>query len=298
MSAATGGRRPTAELLVVDLDNTLWDWFDAWSKSFEAMLERLVDVSGVPRDTLEPEIRQVHQRRGTTEYSLLLTELPALLALHPADADLLEIYDDVVHVLNKERKQATRLYDGVRETLVKLKQRGVPVIAYTESVAYWTEWRIRTLELDGLIDVLYSAPDHDVPKGMDLTALRRNPKDEYGLKGTEHRHVPRGILKPDPQVLTSIIADRKQRADVTVYVGDSLMKDIAMAQQVGAIDVYARYGVAQDRPGYELLRRVTSWSDQDVERERQIAAQPHVSPTYVIDRFADLLDLFEFGTHG
>lgn len=66
-------------LLVTDLDNTLWDWFAAWHASFSAMLDRLIETSGVPAEVLEPQIRAVHQARGTAEYSFLLDEVPALI---------------------------------------------------------------------------------------------------------------------------------------------------------------------------------------------------------------------------
>ena len=40
-------------LLVTDLDNTLWDWFEAWFQSFSGMLDRLCELSDVPREVLE-----------------------------------------------------------------------------------------------------------------------------------------------------------------------------------------------------------------------------------------------------
>ena len=68
-----------------------------------------------------------------------------------------------------------------------------------------------------------------------------------------------------------------------------------MAQDARVVDVYAAYGKAQDREAYELLRRVTHWSDIDVERERALLQRPPVSPSYTLGRsFGELLDLFDF----
>jgi hypothetical protein len=60
-------------------------------------------------------------------------------------------------------------------------------------------------------------------------------------------------------------------ADVSevMCVGDSLMKDIVMAQGAGVTDVWAKYGESHRRDGYDLLRRVSHWTPQDVERERR-----------------------------
>ena len=40
--------RPRARLLVTDLDNTLYDWFDIWHSSFSALLEEVARISGLP----------------------------------------------------------------------------------------------------------------------------------------------------------------------------------------------------------------------------------------------------------
>jgi phosphoglycolate phosphatase len=77
------------------------------------------------------------------------------------------------------------------------------------------------------------------------------------------------------------------------YLGDSLMKDIVMAQSAGVLDIHAQYGIAQHREGYDLLRRVTHWSDQHVEREKELTRSTQVVPTVVCrDGFEEVLPVF------
>jgi FMN phosphatase YigB (HAD superfamily) len=281
-------------LFVTDLDNTLFDWFEAWYASFSAMIHTLVDLSGVPAERLEPEIREVHQRRGTSEYSYLLQELPSLQSRHPGE-DLGELYRPAIDAYRRARDESLRVYPGVLETLGAIKEAGTAVVAYTESLAFYTSYRLRVLSLDPLIDFLYSPADHDFPAGVSAEDLRSRPSEEYELKHAVHRHTPAGHLKPDPAVLSSIVDESKVPASAVAYLGDSLMKDVAMAQKVGVVDVFAAYGVVQQRPEYDLLRRVSHWTQEAVEREREIASAPHVTPTFELrNSIAELLDLFEF----
>lgn len=267
-------------MFITDLDNTLWDWFTPWYESFSAMLDRLSNMTGVPQAVLEPEIRAVHQLRGTSEYSNLLNELPSLVT-QSGDSEPLEVYDDAIHILNKVRKSTTILYPGVKQTLETIRSSGVIIAAYTESVAYWTEWRIKHTGLDGVIQYLYSAPDHDLPSGTTFDQLRRRDPDSYGLKETFHRHVPQGEFKPNPEILESILNDLDCTADDAVYVGDSLLKDVQMAQQANVRDAHALYGEAQHRPEYELLRRVSHWPDEVVRQEKSLG-RSNIEPTITL----------------
>lgn len=286
--------KPRISLLVTDLDNTVWDWVEIWYQSFSALLSEIVSISGIPQEKLEPEIRRVHRLRGTSEYSYLIGELPCLQKKHGAGADLQTIYKDAINAAREARNRALRLYPNVRETLTKIRDHGTMIAAYTESGAFYTSARIKKLGLDGLLDYLYSPPDHDFPEGVSADELRKLKPSAYELKSTICRETPKGHLKPDPEVLKSMMKDLANGSGVA-YVGDSLMKDIAMAQSVGAIDVWAKYGLAQDRPEYALLRRVSHWSDADVEREKAIAKRPNVSPTCVLgESFDEILEHFEF----
>ena len=61
----------------------------------------------------------------------------------------------------------------------------------------------------------------------------------------------------------------------------------------GVTDVHALYGASQHKPEYELLRKVTHWTPEMVERERN-ALKPGGGPMDVLDKnFAQILPLFE-----
>ena len=287
--------RPSVRVLVTDMDNTLFDWLGMWQAAFGAMLEHLMADSGVPRATLEAEFFAIHQRHGTTEYAFAIQELPSLRARHAPDAeDLPGRYAAAIDAYRVMRRRTLALYPGVRETLRAVRAAGALVIAYTESRAYYADYRVRTLELDGALDYLYSLPDHALPEGVTASQIRRYPPEHYRLRSTVARHTREGTWKPDASVLRDILSDVGAEPAAAVYVGDSLIKDVTMAQAAGVLDVFARYGDVRSRPGYDLLRRVTHWSPAMLARSEGIR-EADVRPPHVLgDGFAELLDHVEF----
>lgn len=285
-------------VLITDLDNTLWDWVNVWYQSFSALLREVHEISGVPISTLENEIRTVHQRHGTSEYAFLLEELPSLRRDHAPD-EIPSVYASAIEAFRGARSEELRLYPGVWSTLSTLADRGTVLVAYTESMAFYTNYRLRKTKLDGLFDFLYSPADHDLPRALTREQVRRYPSSHYELGKAVHRHTPPGELKPNPAVLLDIMAEIGATAEECVYVGDSRMKDIPMAQDAGVADVLAAYGQAQHREQYELLKRVTHWTDADVRREQEILSRGEVGPSHVLsETYAELLTLFAFVPHG
>ncbi len=286
--------RPRITTVITDLDNTLYDWMGMWGAAFGAMLHVLVERSGMPQSAIEADARLVHRRHGTTEYAFLIQALPCLQRKHPGK-DLCEVYRDAIEAFRDARARSLRLFPSVFETLAALKSKGCLVVGYTDSRAFYAGYRARKLGLDGLLDRLYSPPDHEVPAATCLQAIRSQPPHAYEFQKTVHTFLPEGEVKPNARVLADIIAGVGTAPERTIYVGDSLTKDIAMAQEAGVADVFARYGVMQHREEYESLRRVSHWTDADIERERKLRALQDVRPAYTLnERFEELLDLFDF----
>jgi phosphoglycolate phosphatase-like HAD superfamily hydrolase len=280
-------------VLVTDLDNTLFDWFDIWYTSFSAMLNEIVRISNLPIEVLEREIKTVHEKHGTSEYAFLIEELPSLAANHPSQ-NVMEIYAPAIDAYREARRSRLVLYPSVRETLEHIKASGTLVVGYTESLEFYTTYRLIKLDLDGLLDFVYFPPDHALPEGLDANQIRHYDADAYRLRSTQTRRTPKGETKPNPKLLGHILDQCGADKERTAYVGDKLDKDVRMAQAAGVLDVYAKYGDTVGDERYELLRRVTHWRSASVETERQ-TTQETVSPTYTLEQsFAQLLQRFNF----
>ena len=111
------------------------------------------------------------------------------------------------------------------------------------------------------------------------------------MRHAQHRYLPEGVIKPNPEVLLDIIREINRVPGECIYLGDSLMKDIAMAQDAGVADVYAEYGAVQHKEEYELLRKVSHWTDDDVKRE-QATSRRTVKPSHTISNFSEIIAFF------
>jgi phosphoglycolate phosphatase len=157
---------------------------------------------------------------------------------------------------------------------------------------YTTE-RIKLLGLDGVLDIVFLPESHSAPAQLTSEQLKKYVPNVARLTETRIENTPKGEVKPNPDVLQAIIATVGAKASDCVYVGDSLNKDVLMAQQAGVADVHFKYGVSHGREEYDLLRAVTHWTAEQVEAEKKSSAM--VRPTRVIDAaYSDLLTLFNF----
>lgn len=286
--------KPKISTVITDIDNTLFDWVELWYKSFDALLNQLAVESGVDRAILEAETRQIFIRHRTSEYGLLLYELPSLRA-QCALAEIPHAYHKSIAAYREAYRTSIFLYPTVFATLQTLRTHGCRIVAYTESLPLYTIPRMKYLGLDKVIDYLYCPPDEEISTGNALEQLHKPEAEDLALEYTECREVPSCHRKPDPEVLRTILNDLGVCVGQAVYVGDNLMKDIDMAQRAGVRDVYAQYGAVRASSKYRFLQRMSHWTDDDVQRDRCIYEQRQVQPTYVLTRtFSQLLEHFTF----
>lgn len=285
-----GNVRPEVNLVIVDLDNTLYDWVGSFVPPFYAMVEAASVFLDVPQETLLEELQAVHRLHGSSEHPYALLETAAVQRQFPdrSRTELRELLSPVFHVFNKKRKDALRLYDGVDETLRAIVKSGVSVVAYTDARIHNSLFRMSRLQLVPLISRLY-APRHTVesePPGPSPEYLESIPEGYVRLLSAADR-------KPNPATLLDICDELRVPSVNALYIGDSLVRDVYMAQQAGLHNAWARYGSNYDRKLWPMLVRVTHWTADDVAREDQMRERAgKVVPEFAIDCFADILDYY------
>lgn len=286
----------TKKLLVLDFDNTLFDWVTLWHRCFLAMTDEVEHISGIPLSRIRDEIRTVHQKHRTSEYAFLLEEVPTIRGFLDGQSAP-DVFQPAIAAFRDQRRKLLKLYPGAADTLLAVKGCGARIAIYTESLSYYSFYRVKRLGLDGVVDRIYTPPDHAVPDHLDLEHQRYYKESFYSFRYTDHRHTPAGELKPNPDLLLQIISDFGVQASDAVYVGDSRHKDVAMAQDAGVDYAWAKYGEWQDSDAYDLLRDVTHWTDEDVEREKRVRARPVDAQIILPNSLGELFSFFSFGEY-
>jgi phosphoglycolate phosphatase len=281
------------KVVLTDLDNTLYNWVDYYVPSFLAMVEELSGVTGIDQETLKASFKRVHEHYKTTEYSFAVEQLDVLAQAHQglATTELLTRYDSTFRAFRRVRKNTLRLYEGVAETLSALKGRGKMLVAVTDSLRFYSEYRLRQLNIDSLFDALVSPPDHGIPQGITPSDVRYY-EDEARYRSCIPIKIatPADARKPDSAFIIPVLDQFRIQPAEAIYIGDSATKDILLAQACGVHDVLAQYGRKYDEHNYAELVKITYWTNAEIEEDKKLRTRA-VQPTWVINNFTEVLGI-------
>ena len=174
---------------------------------------------------------------------------------------------------NGIRDSRLRLFPGVAETLEALAARGLTIIGYTESSQENGFYRLQKLGADGFFKRVY--------------ACESQFQSTYG--SNEKVRTVR-TKKPNVDVLLDICRKEGRTPVEVAYVGDSLTKDMYMAKKAEVTALWARYP-REDTDYYEKLCAITSWTQEDFEREERLRRhmeQADLKPDHILTSFSQL----------
>jgi phosphoglycolate phosphatase len=242
---------PRTKLVITDVDGTLasfWDYFVPAMRDFLREISLRLDM---PLLELANDIGHIIDRRGTHEYPWLLEET-SFAWKHFSDRPD-EFVTDVVKPfwenLDRNRIKYLRPFPHVIETLERLKQQGIKIVALSDAPEYMARTRNKQI-FDGLLDAVYALETVEPKKsdifqpitldyGRSRVATMRAAASDISAK---FRILPRQFEKPSPHGLDQILDDFGVYPQETIFVGDSLTKDGVVAASRGIRFVWAHYG--------------------------------------------------------
>ena len=279
----------TTQLLVCDLDNTIYDWVSYFVPSFYAMIDEAVAILDCNKEVLLDQMRDIHRTHHDSEhpFALLDTEIVKAKFHNLSRSQVANQLDAALHRFNSVRKRSLNLYSGVRDGLETIKAHDVKIVAHTESKLFTTLDRLQRLQILQFFDHIYCLERPKTNHPREDSASQWLRKFDLSVV-TELAHEDR---KPAPHILRSICRQQKVPTSNTAYIGDSLAKDIVMAKNTGVLAIWARYGTEVSPELYAKLVRVSHWTAEDVEREALLKENAQgIEPDVTVNSFSEAVD--------
>ena len=281
--------------IITDADNTLYSWVEYIVPSLEAMTETLCRATGFDRDAIVDSMKKVFSKYSTNEYAFVLQEADIFEDIKRRDYAWFQ--EHVVNAsrfsFNRARKESLRVYPGVHKALNVLCSHGIRVIGLSAAPAFPVEQRLKHLGVDKYLEAFYALKSYPVPKSheLDEAIVNRISVGYYKSRIKRVVELPLSFEKPSTRGIRKILDDERLKPERVLIIGDSVKKDIRIAQELGIVDVWARYGTVVSP---ELKDKLNYYSAPEIQR-RNVSQPGDVSytPTHTLDRFDQLLDLIE-----
>jgi phosphoglycolate phosphatase-like HAD superfamily hydrolase len=276
--------------VILDMDNTLYDWISYFVPAVRAMLAEAARLLNIDEESLRADIRTVHVARGNVEHPFALLETQAVAMRLPglSRPERYELLKPAFAVFNDVRNKRLRLYPGVFETLTVIKDTGCRLLGHTEATDINISNRIRSLGLHGTFEAIYA------PRSAGLGHPLGN-KHGGSTERVPVRRLPSAARKPDPIAIRHILSDIDMEANRCLYVGDSITKDVTMAKRAGMLAAWARYGTKHDPQLWRDLVDISHWDAASVAAAKNRPDEvTNFQPDVTLDSFEELLCHFTF----
>lgn len=266
-------------ILITDIDNTLYDWIDFFAPSFRAMVHALSPLLKKSEDDVYEEFKSVNKDNGSLEFRGAIQQLDSFVTLNPDERS--RAFRAGYVAFGKTRRRRLSLYPGTRDTLRWLRDQGVRIIGVTNSPITLTIGRLRSLSIEQLFDSLagWDAPTEDSKNGL---VSRTNIPMIVPLRQNE--------LKPNKVAFERAMSNLQSNRKTQLWsLGDSRSKDLYPTAEIRAKTIWARYGKHAAPENLETLVRITFWSKEQIEKTYE---DNEFRPDYIIDSIEELKNIF------
>jgi phosphoglycolate phosphatase len=146
------------------------------------------------------------------------------------------------------------------------------------------------MKLDEHLAAIYTLPAFPFPdSGVGKDVMQREKAGGVKLACPVYE-LPRDFEKPDPRGILRICSDLGVQPAEVLFVGDSIVKDIPLAQAVGALDAWAEYGTYVSAEYKERLAVISAASAmrRNLQQADMLKRKP---PTVRLSGFDQVLPL-------
>lgn len=289
-------------LIVLDIDNTVFDWVAYYVTAMEALFTQVASTISCDPSELATQAKKVFERHGSIEYPFLIQELPTVMDYYQDNIAcmLKEAVEPGRQAFNSAARHLLKPYEGVTQSLkqMRLDWPDAPIVALTDAPRYVAMWKLNKLGLLHEFQAVYGLPDPKIPTHLKTRQVKVD--QEILMKHLDRRDfdfpgrirtLPEDYEKPGPKGLKTVLMDydMEGQLDSVLWVGDNLRKDVGLGRSLGVHTAWAEYGTKIDP---KVKDRLLAFSpDQNVHKNVALDPQSPSSPIpdVTLQSFADLL---------
>lgn len=273
-------------LVILDLDNTVYNFIDYFAPCFRGMVHALSRGLQVTEDALYEDFRRVFGTYGSIEYPFSVQELS--FCKHLSKEEVANLVRVARGAFARVRTKHLEPYPFVQETLANLKEAGVLIVAVSNAPYFHALSRLKSLHLDKYFNGLICWKGYDLPDdSLSRTFIEKHASTREKSRIDKVWKLDKNELKPNIDGYMLAINYFRVALTDTYVVGDSIPKDVSPAENMGAIGIWAKYGEAVEEKNLKTVLRISNWKESKIQ---SIYVDRHAEPGRVIDKVSDLLD--------
>lgn len=269
--------KPKIRLLVLDLDNTLWDWLEMAVPAIYAQAQATSYACGVSLEYILNDMRNFHILMRNSDTVGRHFYLDTTVKIWPEWEVRCMALKGAWEAYVETEQSNTVLYPNVRNTLELIHLSGCKIVGYTDS--YYKDAKAR-MEVAGILRYFDALVARDDGSYIDFTAPRGKLISEKNLK-------------PNPMLLHKIVLENDTPLRNSLMVGNSSRKDIGPALNIGIWTAQAQYGNILNPATLRKYLKIGHVTKEMFDKESQLNTQ--FWPDLVMNRFDNLLEFFSFG---
>jgi len=291
------------KLIVLDLDNSIYDWHAYYALSTKRSIEKASEITGIPYEKLCEEFKQILDKEDSIEYPFVIQQLPSILSHYSHDFArvLVECSEPAREQFKLAAYPHLKPYPNVLRTLQKLRADypDTKLAVLTDAPHRIAIWRLHRLGVLNYFDGVYGLEDPKLPIiGNEVlvtrhTLLKHVDKWMYGFIG-KHRILSNDYRKPSTKGLKSILIDfdieEFDKSDI-LFAGDNVFKDVAAGNALGTTSCFLKFGVDVDPKNMEILKEFAP--ERFIHKGINLHDDNHPKPDHTLNNFLELLDIIK-----
>ena len=244
---------------------------EAYTESIMAQISFISNETSIDEKKLQNSFKKVFKKYGSVEVPYAVYELDIWKKTGIDITKRKNIQETSCSLFMLTLKKTLKLYPTVLETLKWAKSKNITIVGLSDAFSYWINARLEILGIIDYFDKVFATKDDVI-------------KTEKFYQHEKICSVTANLNKPNPDIINRIKDSYNIEMQPIFIVGDSIGKDIKLAEETGIYGIWAKYGTIHKKGYGTYLSKLTPW-------QKGIYNNTTIKPKYTISSFDEIIKI-------